>query len=112
MFISPRTPAESVCTLIWYTYVCAQAPDIVLGARPQHLALNGVGNGLLPFQATLSTSEQLGDQQLLDARIGETPIRVAGVDPFLRLADGTPLSLAVHPENIHLFDSKTGIALT
>ncbi|MBL8703267.1 MAG: sn-glycerol-3-phosphate ABC transporter ATP-binding protein UgpC [Rhodospirillales bacterium] len=88
------------------------ARDIVFGARPQHFVLNGAGSGLLPFQATLSTSEQLGDQQLLDARVGDTPIRIAGVDPFLRLDDGVNLPLGVIAENIHLFDSKTGLALT
>ncbi|MCC6471979.1 MAG: ATP-binding cassette domain-containing protein, partial [Alphaproteobacteria bacterium] len=87
------------------------ARDVVIGVRPQHLALGDGGNGMLRFQATLSTSEQLGDQQLLDARVGDTPIRVAGVDPSLNLADGTPLALAVVPDNIHLFDKASGNVL-
>jgi len=89
----------------------AAAREIVIGIRPQHLALGG-GDGMLKFQATLSTSEQLGDQQLLDAHLGETALRVAGVDPSLQLEDGTVLTLGVVPDNIHLFDSKSGAALT
>ncbi|MCC7047820.1 MAG: ATP-binding cassette domain-containing protein, partial [Alphaproteobacteria bacterium] len=87
------------------------ARDVVVGVRPQHLMLGEGGNGTLRFQATLSTSEQLGDQQLLDARVGDTPIRVAGVDPSLTLADGAPLTLAVVPDNIHLFDKASGNVL-
>jgi ABC-type sugar transport system ATPase subunit len=85
--------------------------EVVAGVRPQHLVLGGGGNGMLQFRATLSTSEQLGDQQLLDARVGDTPIRVAGVDPSLGLADETALSLGVLPDNVHLFDKATGNVL-
>jgi multiple sugar transport system ATP-binding protein len=84
---------------------------VVLGIRPQHLLLNDGQPGLLRLEAVLSTSEQLGDQQLLDARIGVTPIRVAGVDPFLKLTDGTQLPLGVLPGNVHLFDPVHGSAL-
>ena len=86
--------------------------SIVIGIRPQHLLLNAAGDGMLRFHAALSTSEQLGDQQLLDARVGETAIRVAGVDPSLQLPDGASLPLAVLPENIHFFDAAGGSALT
>jgi multiple sugar transport system ATP-binding protein len=105
--ISLRVPGEKAAVLRK-----AAVRDVVMGARPQHLVLNGAGAGLLPFQAALSTSEQLGDQQLLDARVGDTPIRVAGIDPALQLDDGVNLPLGIAPENIHLFDSKTGLALT
>jgi multiple sugar transport system ATP-binding protein len=87
------------------------AREVVIGVRPQHLVLGEGANGMLRFQATLSTSEQLGDQQLLDARVGDTPIRIAGVDPTLGLPDGTPLPLAVQADNIHLFDRASGNVL-
>ncbi len=85
----------------------------VLGVRPQHLMLGGAGAGgnLLRFQATLSTSEQLGDQQLLDMRLGGAFLRVAGIDAALKLADGTTLDLAVAPENLHFFDAVSGAVL-
>jgi multiple sugar transport system ATP-binding protein len=84
----------------------------VLGVRPQHLMLGGAGgSALLRFQAALSTSEQLGDQQLLDARLGEAFLRVAGIDASLKLADGVALDLAVAPENLHFFDAASGAAL-
>jgi multiple sugar transport system ATP-binding protein len=86
------------------------ARAVVAGIRPQHLVLGG-GDGMLRFEATLSTCEQLGDQQLLDARVGDTPIRIAGVDPSLALADGTRLALGVLPDNVHLFDTATGDVL-
>ncbi len=85
---------------------------VVMGVRPQHVMLDGAGGGnLLRFQATLSTSEQLGDQQLLDARLGGTLLRVSGIDAALKLADGTMLTLAMAPENMHFFDAVSGAAL-
>jgi multiple sugar transport system ATP-binding protein len=84
----------------------------VMGVRPQHLMLDGAeGGNLLRFRATLSTSEQLGDQQLLDMRLGGALLRVAGIDAALTLADGTALDLAVAPENLHFFDAASGAAL-
>jgi multiple sugar transport system ATP-binding protein len=84
---------------------------VTMGVRPQHLMLGAAGGNLLGFRATLSTSEQLGDQQLLDARLGGAFLRVAGIDAALKLADGTALDLAVAPENLHFFDAASGAAL-
>ncbi|MGQ0676921.1 MAG: ABC transporter ATP-binding protein [Rhodospirillales bacterium] len=85
---------------------------VVMGVRPQHVVMNGAGGGnLLRFQAALSTSEQLGDQQLLDARLGGTLLRISGIDAALNLAEGTVLNLAVAPENLHFFDAASGAAL-
>jgi multiple sugar transport system ATP-binding protein len=84
---------------------------VTMGVRPQHLMLGAGGGNLLRFKATLSTSEQLGDQQLLDARLGGVYLRVAGIDAALKLADGTALDLAVAPENLHFFDAAGGAAL-
>jgi len=86
---------------------------VVMGVRPQHLLLDGAdAAGLVRFAATLSASEQLGDQQLLDLRVGGAPIRVAGIDPALSLADGTELHLSAMPENVHFFDAADGHVLT
>ncbi len=85
---------------------------VVMGVRPQHLLLDGSdADGLVRFAATLSTSEQLGDQQLLDLRVGGTAIRVAGIDPAMTLAEGTELKLGAMPDNVHFFDAEGGQVL-
>jgi hypothetical protein len=44
-------------------------------------------------------------------RVGATDFRVAGVDPELRLAGGSPVELAIGIENLLFFASDSGLAL-
>jgi multiple sugar transport system ATP-binding protein len=85
---------------------------ITIGVRPQHLRL-GTANGheQIGFSGALMVTEQLGDEQLLAVRIGETDIRVAGVDPELALAAGTRVDVTVLIENLHVFDGVSGAAI-
>jgi ABC-type sugar transport system ATPase subunit len=49
-------------------------------------------------------TEQLGDEQLLAVRLGDSEIRIAGVDPDLALATGSQIEAAVAADNLHFFD--------
>jgi multiple sugar transport system ATP-binding protein len=86
--------------------------SVTLGVRPQHLRL-GQANGSehVGFGGSLMVSEQLGDEQLLALRIGQTDLRVAGVDPELTLATGTRVDVTVPVESLHIFDGTSGAAI-
>jgi multiple sugar transport system ATP-binding protein len=88
------------------------AGQVTVGVRPQHLRLGKPGNGdQVGFAGPLMASEQLGDEQLLAVRIGSSDLRVAGVDPELELAAGTPVDVTAGVENLHLFDRASGAAI-
>jgi multiple sugar transport system ATP-binding protein len=85
---------------------------ITIGVRPEHLLLGDGSAASLPsFQARVVTTEQLGAEQLLDARVGETLVRVARLDPELALAGGDEVRLAVLPERLHFFDPDSEAAI-
>jgi len=58
----------------------------------------------IAFKGTVMVTEQLGDEQLLAIRLGDSEIRIAGVDPDLTLAAGSEIEAAVATENLHFFD--------
>jgi multiple sugar transport system ATP-binding protein len=85
---------------------------VTLGVRPQHLRLGpAAGSEQVGFSGALMVCEQLGDEQLLAMRIGDGDVRIAGVDPELTLAAGTPLEVCVTMESLHLFDGSSGAAI-
>jgi multiple sugar transport system ATP-binding protein len=85
---------------------------VVVGVRPQHLRLGRPeGEDQVGLSGALMVTEQLGDEQVLAIRIGEADIRVAGVDPELRLASGTTVEVAASLDNLHVFDGASGAAL-
>jgi multiple sugar transport system ATP-binding protein len=82
---------------------------LCMGIRPQHLRLGGPsGPGQLGLDGTLMVTEQLGDEQIVAIRVGDRDVRIAGVDPDLRLAPGTGLEISAAFENLHFFDAATG----
>ena len=52
-----------------------------------------------------------GDEQLLVMRIGESDIRVAGIDPELTLAAGATVEVSTPPDNLHIFAGASGAAI-
>jgi len=85
---------------------------VTVGVRPQHLRLGRrEGEDQVGLSGALMVTEQLGDEQVLAIRIGEADIRVAGVDPELRLASGTTVEVAANLDNLHIFDGVSGAAL-
>jgi len=78
--------------------------SVCIGMRPQHIRLGPpVNANQIAFKGTLLVTEQLGDEQLLAIRLGDSEIRIAGVDPDLTLPAGSEIEAAVATENLHLF---------
>ena len=82
---------------------------LCVGVRPQHLGLGArSGPNQIVFKGVLIATEQLGDEQILAARVGGKDIRVAGIDPDLHLAAGSQIELSAAVESLHFFDDATG----
>ena len=56
----------------------------------------------------MMVTEQLGDEQIVAVRLGSRDIRVAGVDPDLRLDPGTQIEVSAALDNLHFFDAANG----
>ena len=79
---------------------------MVLGARVRK---DGIWTHVnLAFNGTVMVTEQLGDEQLLAVRLGNSEIRIAGVDPDLILSTGSQIEAAVATDNLHFFDDVVG----
>jgi multiple sugar transport system ATP-binding protein len=83
--------------------------SVCIGIRPQHIRLGAPMNDhQIAFKGTVMVTEQLGDEQLLAIRLGDSEIRIAGVDPDLTLPAGSEIEAAVATENLHFFDDLEG----
>jgi multiple sugar transport system ATP-binding protein len=81
------------------------ARSVCVGVRPQHIRLGAaVNDNQIAFMGTVMVSEQLGDEQLLAVRVGDSEIRIAGVDPDLILPTGSQIEAAIATDNLHFFD--------
>ena len=90
----------------------SDAKTVTIGVRPQHLQLGSPANSeQVGIGGRLMVTEQLGDEQILAVRIGDSDIRVAGVDPELALSTGDNVQIAANIDNLHIFDGSSGIAL-
>jgi multiple sugar transport system ATP-binding protein len=85
--------------------------QLMLGIRPEdlHIAHAGDPKGLT-FNSRVEVVEKLGSEILLDVRVGEDSM-VAAVDPTTQAKAQDQLQLAVNPERLHFFDSRTEAAL-
>lgn len=81
---------------------------VLLGIRPEHLALAAPGQGQI--QVAVELIEQMGAQSLLICSAGGTRLR-ALINRDDRIRRGDRVGLAVEPRNLHLFNAKTGDAL-
>jgi multiple sugar transport system ATP-binding protein len=86
--------------------------QVALGVRPEdvHVA-TGSDPAPLCFDATVEVVEPLGSEILLDVRVGRGSSIVARVDPTVRVKVHETVRLAVNPERLHFFDSKTEQAI-
>lgn len=80
--------------------------SVQVGIRPEHIPLSGDG---AQINAQLQHIERLGDSSLLYVQIEGQPIATVKVEGSASLVAGSPLSLRLMPEQLHLFDSQ-GIA--
>jgi multiple sugar transport system ATP-binding protein len=80
---------------------------VVVGIRPEHLALAADG----PVEQKVRAVEWLGHECLVFGSIGEAPVvvRQAGMAP---IDAGGSTRLTVDPPNVHLFDPDTTDRLT
>lgn len=88
-----------------------RAPDnneILLGVRPDDLIL---GSSSPIIKGHVTVREPLGPETLIyvETKNGEIIAKADGRTPP---AIGEEVALGVEPENMHLFDAKTGVALT
>jgi multiple sugar transport system ATP-binding protein len=84
--------------------------SIWVGVRPQHIRLGApASDDQIAFNGTVMVTEQLGDEQLLAIRLGDSEIRIAGVDPDLTLSTGSRIEAAVATDNLHFFDDVTAL---
>jgi multiple sugar transport system ATP-binding protein len=84
--------------------------EVTLGIRPEDLRLDGGGADGLSFGAVVEVIEQLGSEILLDVKVGSGSM-VAAVEPTVKAKVHEQLSLAVNPERLHFFDSRSGAAI-
>lgn len=78
--------------------------DVILGVRPQHVAVEG--EGTQAFAGTVRLIEPLDDRSLatIDGPQGELS---ALIDRDNDLADGDDVDVYVNPAELHLFDPET-----
>jgi sn-glycerol 3-phosphate transport system ATP-binding protein len=84
--------------------------EIVLGVRPEHLALVASGNEDIVLNVT--AVETLGADTLAHGRISGSEVKggeiIARLPGSTRVKDGDALPLAIQPGAAHLFDARTG----
>lgn len=78
-------------------------PGISLGIRPEALHLSPTG----PIAATVGHIEYLGADAMVECHIG-THRLLCRLPGQADLTHGAPITLTVHPDELHAFDSTTG----
>ena len=80
--------------------------DVKVGVRPEHVFSDAEG----PLKLKVNLAEPLGANTLLHGRLGESshPFTASLAGVHTVPASGALLNLSVKPEDIHVFDKKTG----
>jgi multiple sugar transport system ATP-binding protein len=85
--------------------------QVALGIRPEDLWLTSSDDPEQPgFDAVVEVVEKLGSEILLDVKVGSA-MMVASVEPTVRARVRDRLRLAVNPERLHFFDSRSEAAI-
>lgn len=87
-----------------------QDSEVTLGFRPEDVEIHreAVANSI---EVTLYVYEPLGSEVVADLRLGETLLK-ARAPPSFRADLGSKLWITIPVEKLHLFDKKTGKAIT
>jgi multiple sugar transport system ATP-binding protein len=88
-----------------------QGRRVIMGVRPEHLALGSDGVLSRSFAAKVEVVEQLGSEILLETRVGEARVTVARVPPEAQIAAGDQVRLSVQPGRLHFFDPESEAAI-
>jgi multiple sugar transport system ATP-binding protein len=84
---------------------------VTLGIRPEDLhPVTGSDPAQYSFDAIVDVVEPLGSEILLDLKAGPN-VMVARVEPTLRMKVHDSLRLALNPERLHFFDTKTQLSI-
>ena len=97
------------------------AGPVLVGARPEHVGIVGVGSGHINGHVVLV--EHLGKEvqvhleigiplDIADARGDAPEAFVATVDPGEAPVEGSDVDLVIDLDQVHLFDRDSGLALT
>src|SRR6202049_2208744 len=85
--------------------------EVTLGVRPEDLTVASTADLARPcFDAVIEVVEQLGSEILLGMKVGEG-VRVACVEPTVRVKVRDKLRVAMRPSRLHVFDAKTEAAI-
>jgi multiple sugar transport system ATP-binding protein len=101
-----KIPADRAARLRPY-----KGQPITMGVRPEdlHVSSGADSPGTL-IDAVVDVVEPLGSEILLDVRVGPNSM-VARVEPTVRVKVHEPMKLALIPERLHFFDTKTEAAV-
>ncbi len=89
----------------------ASSDEIVLGIRPQDVRISMEARNQDGYIRTeIFATEPLGDQTILDMKIGDSIVK-AVVSPDFPAGMGAQVWISFPSEKVHLFDKKTGKAL-
>jgi multiple sugar transport system ATP-binding protein len=97
-----KVPAEIAGRLGRYA-----GQEVTLGIRPEDLHLASAADPKeLGFDAAVEVVEKLGSEILLDMAVGPHTM-VASIDPGIRVNVHDRLRLALNPERLHFFDTRS-----
>jgi len=81
--------------------------DVTMGIRPEDLHVASTADPAeLGFDAMIEVIEKLGSEILLDVAVGPHTM-VASVDPGIRVNVHDRLRLALNPDRLHFFDTRS-----
>ncbi len=80
------------------------------GVRPENLGLQANTVNAQAVPAVVSLLEPLGAETLLTLRVGHSEV-VARAPASFKDKPGTPLTIWLSPEHLHLFDAESGTAI-
>jgi multiple sugar transport system ATP-binding protein len=81
---------------------------LVLGVRPEDVLVARSGEGL---RGTVFVTEPLGADVLVTVDLGAGCLVKARVPAPFRVASDSPITVALRPDRLHLFDEETGTAV-
>jgi multiple sugar transport system ATP-binding protein len=101
-----KVPAEIAPRLRRYV-----GEHVTLGIRPEDLHVaSGNDPAGVGFDAIVEVIEKLGSEILLDVKVGSI-VMVAAVEPTVRTKIHDRFPLALNPDRLHFFDSKSEVAI-
>ncbi len=77
---------------------------VLLGIRPEHVAVDGAGPPGEGLAGTVTLAEHLGAETILHVEVAQGPVLVARADGRAPQRIGQPVTLTLDPRFCHLFD--------